>query len=1219
MVSSNTVVPSLTVILCAVLWAAGPAIGGSAQSTGRLSRDHFVRVSGPASPRVAYALRRGDETFTLAVEAEGFEPGAEDVAFEVGLAADEVIRLTSEKADGVAEHDDARRWYFVLPADRLVRDAGGWEQLRLALAVRWRGEPGGPDRQRQRFRHTDGRAAFRPLSEDPADWAPLDIEAYETRVADRRRRIAVELDQPLDGKLTVVIEDQDGRRVRNLVSGVSAEKGPRRIEWDGRNEDGQLVEPGTYRWRAISHAGIRPEYLFNWCNGNDDSTTGRSKLSNHGYFSAATHNDRYVFLGSRVTEGGWSLLAVDRDGSFRHGYSRLHGTGLGTVRLAADGKYLYVAKDGVAWGQKPDRSDPEWQIEVSLSISRFDIESTRAVKFPGGGRDLRYDTYPHGPGAKKMGKGLSLAGFAHHEGTLFAASRWRQAIIRVDAETGEELGDVPLKEPGPLAVHGDTLYATSGETVLAITPDGKRPRAVVPDEHDLEIRGLACDEKGRLYISDETTHTVRVFDPESGQPVGRIGRPGGAYAGEFIPERMVHPRGLTVFRERLWVTQKTKNPKRIVGWDLDPAEVAVQMFGNPPYGSPGAGFDPRDKTRWIGQNVLWRLNFEDESARVTHIPKPQSGHVDGLIGPCRAYYFVHHEPTRRTFLIGAGNHLQLISELMDDGTIRDLALFSTTHHFHYATGWRMDGPYVEAMARLYPDANPRKRYRRHRGLAVRWTDHNGDGAAQSEEFVVSRPGANWSHGRWGNVQRSLTYETTVALDEGSHRRVRFQPQGFNEAGAPIYPDFEQVVADGVPITGRPSTGFGRGGMHVEHVRDRFGNLLMNSDPMVAIDEQGRMTWRYPNHWKGVHGSHRAPLPEVGVMQGSLFFMGMAPLDEKSDVTLIVGNHGRVFAMTSDGMYMDEMFNDTRMGAPRDEWMIGGEAFGGYFGMAEDGDYLMQAGPRGYQIFRVRGFDTVRRQQGTITVTREQLATAERRMIREAAGAGETREATVARMTETPDIDGHAREYDRANAIEWRAGKFGVRAHLAYDAKNLYLHYEVRDDSPWRNGGKDWTLLFKGGDSIDLQLATNPGADPDRREPVPGDLRLLIAPMEGEPTAVLYRPELPEGQKGNPQTFSSPWRNVTFDDVRVVEEARIRVRVDESRYQVEAAVPLSSIGLSDPAGKKLRGDLGAIFSDRDGTINLLRSYWANQATGLVNDVPGEAMLTPRLWGTLRFEQ
>ena len=35
--------------------------------------------------------------------------------------------------------------------------------------------------------------------------------------------------------------------------------------------------------------------------------------------------------------------------------------------------------------------------------------------------------------------------------------------------------------------------------------------------------------------------------------------------------------------------------------------------------------------------------------------------------------------------------------------------------------------------------------------------------------------------------------------------------------------------------------------------------------------------------------------------------------------------------------------------------------------------------------------------------------------------------------------------------------------------------------------------------------------------------------------------------------------------------------------------------------------------------MARTYWANQATGLVNDVPGEIMLAPGLWGEATFEK
>jgi len=40
----------------------------------------------------------------------------------------------------------------------------------------------------------------------------------------------------------------------------------------------------------------------------------------------------------------------------------------------------------------------------------------------------------------------------------------------------------------------------------------------------------------------------------------------------------------------------------------------------------------------------------------------------------------------------------------------------------------------------------------------------------------------------------------------------------------------------------------------------------------------------------------------------------------------------------------------------------------------------------------------------------------------------------------------------------------------------------------------------------------------------------------------------------------------------------------------------------------------IFSDAKGDNRAARVYWSNKATGLVADVPGEIMATPKLWGS-----
>ena len=72
------------------------------------------------------------------------------------------------------------------------------------------------------------------------------------------------------------------------------------------------------------------------------------------------------------------------------------------------------------------------------------------------------------------------------------------------------------------------------------------------------------------------------------------------------------------------------------------------------------------------------------------------------------------------------------------------------------------------------------------------------------------------------------------------------------------------------------------------------------------------------------------------------------------------------------------------------------------------------------------------------------------------------------------------------------------------------------------------------------------------------------------------------------------------------------------YFVEAQIPWARLGIAPQSGLKLRGDVGVLFADNGGTQTISRQYWSNKATGLVNDVPGEADLTTNLWGEFVLE-
>ena len=161
-------------------------------------------------------------------------------------------------------------------------------------------------------------------------------------------------------------------------------------------------------------------------------------------------------------------------------------------------------------------------------------------------------------------------------------------------------------------------------------------------------------------------------------------------------------------------------------------------------------------------------------------------------------------------------------------------------------------------------------------------------------------------------------------------------------------------------------------------------------------------------------------------------------------------------------------------------------------------------------------------------------------------------------------------------------------------------------------------MYIGGDTVDFQLATDPKADPERIEGARGDLRLSIGPVRGKPQAVIYRRIADDP---HPRSFSSGvFQDYVMQSVLPLESAEILAKtVGKDRYVVEAKVPLSALGLTPRVGLELHGDFGATHGDPAGQRTRLRTYWANQHTGIVDDAVAELKMEPRLWGTFQFAE
>ena len=107
------------------------------------------------------------------------------------------------------------------------------------------------------------------------------------------------------------------------------------------------------------------------------------------------------------------------------------------------------------------------------------------------------------------------------------------------------------------------------------------------------------------------------------------------------------------------------------------------------------------------------------------------------------------------------------------------------------------------------------------------------------------------------------------------------------------------------------------------------------------------------------------------------------------------------------------------------------------------------------------------------------------------------------------------------------------------------------------------------------LGTDPTAERNRREPVRGDVRLLVTEVGGRTKAVLFRAVAPDAAKGRDLLYQSPIGQVHFDEVADVSDS---VALAGHDGDFEFSVPLVVLGLHPERGAEVLGDLGLLQGD-----------------------------------------
>ncbi|HCE46959.1 MAG TPA: hypothetical protein DET40_25715 [Lentisphaeria bacterium] len=1040
------------------------------------------------------------------------------------------------------------------------------------------------------------------------------------------------------GYATIVIEDANGKRIRNLVSETPFPAGDNVAWWDGMDDVGRdpaaashglyhvpgvFVAPGTYKVRGLSYKSIDlfyefPVYTAGAPAWNTADNTG-AWLSNHTppcctLFVPASRNhyDKdLIYIGSHVSEGTHGLAWVDLEGRKVGGINWVGGHWTGAQMLALDS------------GAKADKNT------ILFVGSNFEGELRLTAMTRSGEKPV------FKIGKKEDGNKYDIAGMAVRDGMLVCSLPKSNKLIYIDAANGKQSGETNITEPLGIAFDSKgSLLVISEKKVLRYTMTNPPPKEL-PKPDIMVSKGLdqpvqiAVDNTDAMFISDRgASHQVKIFTAE-GKQMRSLGKAGIPKAGPYDPMHMNNPAGLTVDNKgRVWVTEQDEQPKRVSVWQYD-GTLEKAFYGPAEYGG-GGNLDPQDKTLFYYKGMEFKLDWEKGVDKLTNIywrpdgtnMLPEGFGVGGF--PQTAIYANGRKYFTNCYNSNPTNGASLVTVWIEkDGLARLAAMIGR------ANDWGLLK--TDKYSSCWPAGIDFKGdYWKNQAFCI-WTDLNDDGQFQQEEVKITKASPG------GVVIMSDLSAVVSRLDE---KAMRFPAAKFTAGGAPIYSlDSAEVLAK--DVQGPASSGGDQALAHPDGWTIFTAVPKPYSQLSVAGVFKGEAKWSYPDPWPGLHASHEAQCPDrPGMLIGTTRLLGdfVTPRNSNAGPLWCVnGNMGPMFLMTVDGLFVSTLFKDVRQGT---SWSMPvaqrgmrmnditphDENFWPSITQTKDGKVYIVDGGR-TSLVRVDGLEMIQRlPDSEVKVTEADLKKAQeyftvQEALRQAAQGRKSLLVSISKAA--PVVDGKLDDWKesdwasidkRGTAANFNSNSkpYDVQAAAMISGDRLYVAYRTGDKDLLRNTGEKINAIFKTGGCLDLMLSTNPAANPKRADPVAGDLRLLVTKIKEKPIAVLYRAVVPGTPEKDRVPFSSPWRTINFDKVEDVSD---KVQLAGIEGSFEISVPLSVLGLNPVGLKRVKADLGVLRGD--GFQTLQRVYWSNKATGITSDVPSEAALSPNLWGEWEF--
>ncbi|MDK3162343.1 sugar-binding protein [Kamptonema cortianum] len=1011
---------------------------------------------------------------------------------------------------------------------------------------------------------------------------------------------------------TVVIDDSQGRRVRNLLSNARVEEylvetkdGKKIVEalWDGRVEGefdkdrnifvGEIAPAGEYSVRAVAHSGIGVVHAGSFYNPGTPPWPTADKKGGWGFDHGApvavgampkgAKGAARVFLGWPSGEGGMGFLGLDDTGrKIWHWYRQ----GTGAEHFATTDKHVYF-------------------IFQKNKVGRVNPDDGEQVPFANGQQDVTVESE-------------QLTGIAVHEKEFAVSDGKTGQIIFHDAEKGDKLREVKVSAPGQIvfAANGDLIGIAEEKTFFRIQA-GSATVEPFTLEGVVEPRSLAFDTAGKLYVTDASAkaQNVKVYERAGAEAklIGQIGEAGGHLPGPWNPMRMNNPHSIAIEEPadgtvKVWVCESSNLPRRFSVWTPE-GNLIRDYLGNTGYSGSGGALSDNIPTLGLfngyrAGTMLFDIDYPAHAFRLINIvgdpnPVPEGKHqlfrsgmgIGDFANPNHLISSVSGQS--REYLIEGNGQVCLIFMKRGDYWIPAAALGAAARGFKFPEGF----PQAPSQNAIFS-----------------WADKNGDGYQSPDEVTW------WDPGRPGVLNMGWggrCYADLVWYNGG----YAIKPHGYNEIGAPLYDVSKAELLPGQLGKAAGDIYKTKSG-YVTYEDSQFPGLFRKD--FVGYDTDGNQKWRYPSWWDGVHGAFTAPVPTPGIIIGLMKITGVFEQGGQSVIS-IRGNMGQEFLLREDGVFLSELFTDNRMvpsewpseqdmvkmiGVPINDTTLREEPFSGYIGRQDDGRVRMTAGEQDVRIAEVTGMDTITNLPAFTLKLTEEMVAKNRTFQPKRSGPEKTTEYLVRKGGA---ITAEEKSFTGDDVIKIYAGRDELgRAVARYDQDHLYVAWQVFDETAMVNEGIDKAYAYKSGDSVSFFFADRESQD--GREIF--GARLLLTMLKGQPLVMEYRPK---GPGDAPFTFESPVRSITFQYVAENPDVKFAVTPGNMFYIVTATIPWKVIGVTPGTGTTFKADMGIIFGRMDTTGYVQRRVqWVDEENMIVNDAPTEAEFFPARWGTFKLE-